>query len=295
MAWVPAGVKILGAVTGSGFSQNILECYRFIFENYEAGDKIFLFGFSRGAATMRSLSGFMHLFGILPKSRYELIPQAHSIYKIRNEEKRLRRAKEFVERHHTMWCRIKFLGVWDTVAALGLPIKWLDVLIDQIPIFHHSFHNLRLSKSVEHARHALAIDDERLVFHPVLWDRQTEDYQSMKQVWFSGMHSDVGGSYAEQELSDIPLIWMLEEAKQQGLRIYPDNTVVLTPKADGVMHDPRAGIGRFYRRRQRSWSVEERGSPTVHEGVLLRRNLMPSYDPWILRMDPEVEPWPEPR
>ena len=141
-----------------------------MFDNYQAGDEIFLFGFSRGAATMRSLSGFIHLFGILPKSRRELIKRAFKIYRINDDTKRKSKAEEFVARHHTMWTKIKFLGVWDTVAALGLPLKSVDVVVDKVPWWRHQFHNFELSESVENAYHALALDDERKTFHPVLWE-----------------------------------------------------------------------------------------------------------------------------
>ena len=122
-----------------------------------------------------------------------------------------------------MWCRIKFLGVWDTVAALGIPFKSIDVFVDKVPFFRHKFQDLRLSKSVVNARQALAIDDERLTFHPLVWDDKLESYQTMKQVWFCGMHSDVGGGYPEQSLSDIPLEWLVDEAMNCGLRIHPSH------------------------------------------------------------------------
>ena len=108
--------KLSGSIGGAGISRNIQECYRFIFEHYEAGDQIYLFGFSRGAATVRSLSGFIHYFGILPKSRPELIKQAYKIYQIEDENKRKEKADEFILRHHTMWARIKFLGCF---------VRWL--------------------------------------------------------------------------------------------------------------------------------------------------------------------------
>ena len=285
--------RLTGTAFGRGISQNILECYEFIFDHYDADDQVFLFGFSRGATTMRSLSGFIDLFGILPKSRPELIKRAYNIYKIRNLAKRKRLADEFVNRNHTMWCRVNFLGVWDTVAALGLPIKSWDLVLNNVPWLRHRFHDLRLSDSVQHARHALATDEQRLLFHPTLWDREISGHQTMKQVWFCGMHSDIGGGYREQELSDIPLIWMLTEAEQHGLRIYPYHKVNISPDPNGVMHDSRSGVpGRFYRQRVRSWESETRDKPTVHESVLMRERK--PYDPWILKMEYEVEPWPEP-
>ena len=291
--------KITGSVAGRGISQNIRECYKFIFENYVAGDQIFLFGFSRGATTVRSLSGFIHLFGMLPKSRSELIEQAYRIYTTGNDEKRNDAARAFVERHHTMWCKIKFLGVWDTVAALGVPIKSIDILIDKMPPLKHRFHDLRLSRSIENAYQALAIDDERKTFHPTLWDLKIAEDQTMKQVWFCGMHTDVGGGYPEQELSDIALEWMAQMAEKHGLRIFPGYEVKVSGNADGMMHDSRGGwLSRFYRRKIRSWPTKTHGNPCIHDSVRMRslnrhNTSSPSYKPWILGESYicEVEPW----
>jgi len=291
--------KITGNVGGMGISKNIRECYEFIFENYQAGDNIFLFGFSRGATTVRSLSGFIHLFGILPKSRPELIKQAYKIYKESDETTRKNLANDFISRHHNQWCKIKFLGVWDTVDALGLPFKKLDFFVDWIPLFRHKYHNLKLSESVEHARHALAIDDERLTFHPKIWDKEIKEHQIMKQVWFSGMHTDVGGGYKEQELSDIPLTWMVMEAKEFGLRIYPKNEIKINQNCDGTMHDSRKGFPKsLFRKKIRSWNSDTHGKPVVHQSVLLRKlnkqnEETPAYNPWILKLDHDTEDWPE--
>lgn len=292
--------KISGSAAGRGISQNICECYQFIFENFEADDQIFLFGFSRGATTVRSLSGLIHLVGVLPKSRPELIKQAYKIYKIGDRKRREGAAKDFVARHHTMWCKIKFLGVWDTVAALGVPIKSIDVLIDKVPMFRHRFHDLRLSQSVENAYHALAIDDERKTFHPTLWDPDIAEGQTMKQVWFCGMHTDVGGGYPEQELSDVALEWMVDMAESHGLRIYPRHRVNVSGEADGMMHDSRGGtLTRFYRRKVRSWPTQTHGKPCIHESVRMRslnrdNEVTPAYDPWILSgdYDCDIELWP---
>ncbi len=291
--------KISGNVAGVGISRNIRECYEFIFENYQAGDNIYLFGFSRGATTIRSLSAFIHLFGILPRSRPELIKQAYKIYKKSDETTRKNLAKDFVNRHHNQWCKIKFLGVWDTVAALGLPFKKLDFFVDWIPSFRHKYHNLRLSSSVTHARHALAIDDERLTFHPKIWDKEIEEHQTMKQVWFSGMHTDVGGGYEEHELSDIPLTWMVLEARERGLRIFPKNEVKIDQNFDGTMHDSRKGFfNKLFRKKIRSWNSDKSGKPVVHESVLLRKlnrqnEESPAYAPWIIKLDYDTETWPE--
>ena len=288
--------KITGSVGGMGISRNIKECYEFIFENYTAGDHVYLFGFSRGAATVRSLSGFIHLFGILPKSRAELIQRAYKIYETPGTKKRERKAKEFIDKHHTMWCRIRFLGVWDTVAALGVPSKRINRILNRLPFFRNTFHDFRLSPSVENAYHALAIDEERLAFHPVLWEADKTSYQTIRQVWFCGAHTDVGGGYKEQELSDIPLVWMIQMGVKHGLRIYPKHKVKIKQDIDGIMHDPCQGFpGKFFRRKVRSWNTETYGKASIHESVLKRKlnknnTEDPPYHPWILDQEHEVEP-----
>lgn len=292
--------KLTGNAAGVGISENICECYEFIFDNYEAGDQLYLFGFSRGATTVRSLSGFIHLFGILPKSRRELIKEAYSIYSITDHIKRKTVAQDFVQKHHNMWCKIKVLGVWDTVAALGLPIKAIDVVIDKIPFFKHSFHDLSLSPSVENAYHALAIDDERLTFHPTLWDSKINDDQTMKQVWFSGMHTDVGGGYTECDLSNIPLEWMIQQVQKHGLKFYKNNQTSISGEPNGFMHNSRGGtFSKFYRRKERLWPTESHGIPVIHESVTQRTKSIkntnnPSYEPWIMSGDYEIEKWEKP-
>ena len=300
--------KLTGNVSGAGISKNILECYEFIFNNYEAGDKIYLFGFSRGATTVRSLSSFIDLFGILPKARPELIKKAYKIYKIRNKEKRTRLAKAFVAKHHTMWATIEFLGVWDTVAALGLPFKSLSVLVDKIPFFRHRFQDLRLSESVKHAYHALAIDDERKTFHPTMWDTrnlkewETGETQTVKQVWFCGMHTDVGGGYAEHALSDIALEWMTDMAVKHDLKIYEHHKIELNKDPNGFMHNARGSLlTKLYRRKVRSMNPFIHGKPTIHASVLERtlnvnNEVDPPYAPWILNAAYEckIEPWSTP-
>ena len=291
--------RITGSLIGRGFSKNLLDCYHFIFQNYQAGDDIYLFGFSRGAATVRSLSGFIHLFGILPKCREDLIREAFRIYKISGAEERTKRAKDFIDRNHTMWCKIKFLGVWDTVAALGFPVKWLSLVLDKF--FPHRFHSFKLSDSVLYARHALSIDDERKTFHPVLWDPLSKNDvpDRMKQVWFCGVHTDVGGGYKEEELSNISLCWMIREATTKGLLLYEDGDAYKKYKScildvNGFMHNEQLGFpGKLFRKLTRSWDVKVNGIPCIHESVTKRiknnQNLDdPAYNPWIKKFDDQI-------
>ncbi|NQY64836.1 MAG: DUF2235 domain-containing protein [Alteromonadaceae bacterium] len=287
--------KITGSIGGMGISQNILECYRFIFDNYKIGDKIFLFGFSRGAATMRSLSSFIHYFGILPQSRPELIARAFKIYKIKNSDKRETKAKEFIKKHHNIWAEIQFLGCYDTVSALGLPIPSANTFFNKIKFFSHKFHDFRLSKSVKHAYHALALDDERKTFLPKIWKTDIQEGQSLTQVWFSGMHTDVGGGYEHHGLSDIPFIWMTEMAVDKGLLIYDKYDVDVKENADGVMGDSRGTrLTKLYPKEIRDWDVKKYGKPRIHQSVIDRANNPKNeYAPWILDKDYEhvVEKW----
>ncbi len=290
--------KLTGNVFGWGFGKNVRECYEFIFENYQHGDQIFLFGFSRGAATVRSLTGFIHLFGILPKSRTRLVDEAWKIYKIPHPTKRKEAVDKFLAVNHTMWATVKFLGVWDTVAALGLPETRVDKVLNWI--VPHGFHDFKLSESVINACHALAIDDVRKSFHPIYIEPGSNTKGELKQVWFMGMHTDVGGGYAEKGLSDIVLEWMAGYAVKHGLRIYADprrREGLCAPNPDGHMHDARDKAWKkwLFKKSPRKWP-KRFGKPVIHQSVQLR-TASPSnvanggYKPWITELDYEVEPW----
>ena len=264
----------------------------------KTGDQIYLIGFSRGAATMHSLSAFIHHFGTLPRSRPELVTKAYKIYRNRSDEPLDERAQDFVGQHHTMWTRIRFIGCYDTVSALGLPWTSVSALLDWVPPFRHLFHDLTLSPSVETAVQAPAIGDERKTFHPVLWDPECLDYQSVHHVWFTGMHTDVGGGYTEHGLSDISLVWMTQQAVNCGIRIYPDHKVEIAQDATDEMHDSRGkGMKKLFRRLARSWDDERSDTPIVHRSVGVRIDAGSSlphnheYQPRIVDIDHNTEPW----
>ena len=347
--------KLTGMAFGAGIDKNILQCYRFIFDNYNAGDKIFLFGFSRGAATVRSLASFIHYFGILPASRPELIEEAYRIYRNRKgsyhqavtrarlsggtsqtepvvgqTEGTLRaldsvvyhwndalrddldqpggKSDEFVRKHPNQWVQIEFLGVWDTVPALGLiALPGLDALLDRVPAWKHEYHNFKLRGSVKHACHALSIDDERKWFYPSVWKEYDRDLtEKVEQVWFGGAHTDVGGGFWEAGFSDIALEWMVQNAFEHGIRLYfdsrPEWNFCVAPDATDDFHDPRSAWGVLYASgvRDKVWdekAFETFGPPRVHETVLERARCFPprrgnstdpEYCPWILK--PEVYP-----
>lgn len=211
----------LGGVTGKGISSNILQAYQFISNNFQRGDHIYLFGFSRGAYTARSLSGFINHFGILKKRYQHLLPRIYTYYErtpkadlaelVRCYADKIDRDLEDGERHIIP---IQFLGVWDTVGALGVPVGFIRRrLIGRI-----GFHDTELAPNVTYGYHALAVHEFRKDFAPTLWTAKGNS-QTVEQVWFPGAHSDVGGGLSETGLSDVTLLWLADKAARTGLEM----------------------------------------------------------------------------
>lgn len=212
--------KIYGGLYGDGIEENIMEGYRFIVEHYEAGDEIFLIGFSRGAYTVRSIAGLIKNCGILKKQYNQKVFRAFEIYKSRkpNDRPSSEESKAFRQSfsHETLTTKIKFIGVWDTVGSLGVPFK-----LFRRKNRKHRFHDVQLSEIVENAHHAISIDEKRVFFRPTLWrkqDKESVHQQVLEQVWFNGVHSDVGGGYSEGELCHISLDYIINRAMRNGLR-----------------------------------------------------------------------------
>jgi uncharacterized protein (DUF2235 family) len=203
----------MGLAFGVGFLANVGDAYRYLMDVYEDGDQIYLFGFSRGAYTVRALAGALHMFGLLCPGNNGLIP-----YVIRMYARRTRAAGgmthtfEVAEGFKATFCRpcpIHFVGVWDTVSSVG----WIwDPL--KLPYTAQN-------PDMANGRHAVSIDERRCYFRNNLWGQRLPSQNSLKQVWFAGVHSDVGGSYAPPEsgLSQIALQWMLCEAVPLGLLV----------------------------------------------------------------------------
>lgn len=208
--------KWIGGGLGAGISQNIQQAYRFIANNYYEGDELFLFGFSRGAYTVRSLAGFIGTAGLLEKENLRFVPEAYAFYRLplnkragSRPERRLQRLK----RPPRTGIPIEFIGVWDTVGALGPPTPILGRLTRR----KLSFHNTKLGKDVKHAYQALAVDERRRPFQPDLWTGDPAPGQTIQQVWFAGVHSNIGGSYRNTGLSDIALKWLAGRGVRHGL------------------------------------------------------------------------------
>jgi uncharacterized protein (DUF2235 family) len=211
-----AGERLRGGAFGFGLSSDVKDCYRFIVDNFEPGDELFFFGFSRGAFTARSTAGLVRNSGVLRTGEVGRLDAAYELYRDRSAHPRSEEARKFRESysHET---GIRFIGVWDTVGALGIPLSGLRLA--NVINRRWQFHDTDLSTTVDAAYQAIAIDEKRKPFEPTIWKQQPNApaSQQLQQVWFAGVHSDVGGGYAQRELAAITLWWMKDKAASCGL------------------------------------------------------------------------------
>jgi len=300
---------IMGLAFGSGLLANVGDAYRYLMNSYQEGDRIFIFGFSRGAYTARALAGLLHMFGLLCPGNDGLIP-----YIIRLFAKRTRKAAgmthtfEVATEFKATFCRhcpIHFAGVWDTVSSVG----WVwDPL--KLP---YTAQNPDMATG----RHAVSIDERRCYFQNNLWGKPLPG-QNIKQVWFAGVHSDIGGSYAEMEsgLSKITLEWMLCEAVPAGLLIDPQRAArvlgrippppPVAPDARGKLHNslttawwilellPHSYFDPSLKKTR--WRIPLGARRTIPEGSVFHATVRErletdsSYRPSNLPEDREIEP-----
>lgn len=285
-----APLAILGGAFGVGLKRNVLDIYRYACRNYKEGDEIYIFGFSRGAFTARLVAALIASEGLVQSiSEADLRRKTVAAYRSFRRDflpRRLNwptrvgrwlratlvttvdrwRGDLPYDRKDNLPGSVRFIGVWDTVAAYGGPIAEITRAIDNW-FFPLSMPDYHLHERVQCARHALALDDARDAFHPLLWDEAHEqalveakkvDRNRMQQVWFTGMHADVGGGYPDESLSYVSLLWMLEEANKAGLRtvdVVTDRIRALA-SSSGPLHDSRSGLGAYYRyqpRRIAAW------------------------------------------
>ncbi|NOQ47152.1 MAG: hypothetical protein GQ559_10870, partial [Desulfobulbaceae bacterium] len=231
------------------------------------------FGFSRGAYTVRSLAGMVHKSGVLRREHRGMIKQAFKLYKNKKNEAGTedfkRRYCWGAEQGETV-PTIYFVGVWDTVSALGVPFTAVNSL-NPFSDRWYGFHDATLHKEIKYGYQALSVDDRRKVFKPKLWDESDlPEGQTLEQVWFAGMHSNVGGGYRRTGLSDITLEWMIGKAQEAGLLLWEDyrRAVLMLPDADGKIYDSRSGAGKLYVKSVREILENAR----IHESVIQRIN-----------------------
>ena len=338
-----SGFKLLAALGGAfgwGLKRNVLDLYRYACRNFRDGDQIYAFGFSRGAFTIRVVIALITSQGLVTSNddseldwnsrcAYRAFRSAFTAYKVGWLTRKIRaRRDRWYERsnaHREAPYRpednrkpdIRFVGVWDTVAAYGGPIAEITRAIDNW-FYPLSMPDYRLDEQVKCARHALAIDDERDAFQPLLWDELEESRRAneakgaqraavemakplrgkperkailaeaakhavrkhffnkrIRQVWFTGMHADVGGGYPDESLSYVSLLWMMEEAEKEGLRTLgaiKDRFFALA-NSYGPMHDSRSGIAAYYRYQPRKIAAW----------------LQPPDDRYLMLRDPDIQ------
>ena len=231
--------RVTGGGFGYGLSQNIRNAYQFLAEQYQPEDDLFLFGFSRGAYTARSLAGLIRNCGLLRREHADQVDAAFAFYRDRTSTTHPSSLTSEIFRRMYAYdsSDIHFVGVWDTVGALGIPSNlpgWEEVSRE----YHGweqlwGFHDTQLSSHVRYAYQALAIDEQREPFRPCLWTQDPDPGdQTLEQVWFSGVHTDVGGGSRRSALSDIALLWLVGRAQECGLRL--DSGTLRAGAGDGA-------------------------------------------------------------
>lgn len=284
--------QLVGGATGKGLHKNIMDDYRYIVQNYSPGDEIFLFGFSRGAYTVRSLCGLINNIGILKRADAALIEKAFKYYKQSGAEWKPdgKKSKLFRQTYSHKSREVRFVGVWDTVGAMGIPISFLGMFDDE-----DEFYDTKLGRNVRIARHALAIDEQRSDFEPTIWKERAN--MDLQQVWFAGSHADVGGSNKPDKdgsfLADIPLDWMLKQGAAAGLTIEPHlkKSLVLNPTSR-INPSYRS----FYRVKKRfSRPIDHGQGPIlIHQSVKTRWEKDSSYRPKNLQKYVAAAGWSQP-
>lgn len=275
--------RIAGGGLGDGLEKNIVSAYNWLARNYSSGAKIWLFGFSRGAYTVRSLGGMISRCGLLnardggleEPEIWKGIEDLFQNYRTPEDEAPKVVASAELPFHETLEGKetkhsipIFFLGVWDTVGALGIPddMAILDLIDDPA---RHSFHDTDLSSIVENARHAVAIDELRQSFTPTLWSN-VESEPTVKQLWFPGCHGDVGGGHGRCDLSDGALEWMINECQQLQLGFRDNVSTQLCSKPLGQLHDSVTGIFKALKTRPRAVPSLKKNVAAFHETALER-------------------------
>jgi uncharacterized protein (DUF2235 family) len=271
--------RLIGGAFGLGIDDNISEAYRFLCLNYDPGDEVYCFGFSRGAYTVRSLVGLIYCSGLLGRSNIHKIPEAYKIYRDRDIKPSNPIAEQF-RKDHGDRIPITVLGCWDTVGSLGIPDLVPLLPFDQLINRKYQFHDTKLSAIIQRAFHAIAVDERRKSFVVTHMDKSDKNPgQIVREVWFPGNHGCIGGgTAANRGLSDGTLLWMVEQIRAAGLKLAVDMNRV----EDGVKIDPLidydASLGIF-----RLAGVQDRSITgdfeTVHQNVRTRWSKRKDYRP----------------
>ena len=270
--------RAINVAQGKGLSRQIRRAYGWLASHYRPGDRIFLIGYSRGAYGVRSLAGVIDQVGLVKREhateRGVLLAWRHY---------RTNPGSPSAQAFHRRFCHphapVDMVGVFDTVKALGLRLPLLWMLTDK----RNAFHNPHLGSGVRHGFHALARDETRSVYQPVLWQSPKGWAGNVEQVWFRGAHADVGGQVGSRSecrgLSNIPLVWMLDRAETVGLALPPGWRDRFPCDPAAPMIGTWRGFGKlFLLRRRRSIGTDpsERVHPSVPTAAARWQFALPS-------------------
>jgi uncharacterized protein (DUF2235 family) len=251
--------RLLGMAVGYGLENDIRDAYVFLMQTYQSGDSIFLFGFSRGAFTVRAVASLIKMYGMVRSGNEPLVPYAiRMLTGIQRATDDASAAAYFdlaSEFKRTMSCaipRMRFVGIWDTVSSVG----WIENPL-HLPYEANN-------PDIEIGRHAVSIDERRAFFRSHLWQPPTNPSadrgpKDLQQVWFPGVHCDVGGGYPEVTcgLSKFPLQWMIEEAKAAGLLVDPERQAEVLGLTGSGEYVPAAANAPRHESLKRAWDIAE--------------------------------------
>ena len=213
--------ETLDVIEGRGINRQIRRAYGFIASRYRPGDRIFLIGYSRGAYAVRSLAGVIDRVGLV-KAEHATERNIQQVYRHYQMNPDSDSAMTFVRNYCYDKVEIEMVGVWDTVKALGIHLP----LASRLSKVEHEFHNHTLGDSIRHGFHALAMHERREAYRPILWSSRDDWNGVLEQVWFRGVHGDIGGQLGGYEiarpLANIPLVWMMEKVSECGINL-PDD------------------------------------------------------------------------
>jgi uncharacterized protein (DUF2235 family)/membrane protease YdiL (CAAX protease family) len=285
--------SVLGLALGLGLDEDLLQAYSWICSNYEPGDELYLLGFSRGAYTARALGGFIHCFGLLGRNQLNLCGYALVAFKRAGEQKDFEIGGRFRRVAGTRRATIRFIGVWDTVASVLVPrARTFFIPAPQKLLY------TRTNPSVITFRQAISIDERRRMFRLNHWrdpqyyhpdgDESRKVPQDVRQVWFAGVHSDVGGGYPDDDsgLSRYPLLWMATQAGAAGLDLDP---AVLPPQPGSP---PAAAVPTLHKSLTGPWWLLEPWLQRIKEKEWPgRRSFLGLYIPWAEPRPIPNRPW----
>lgn len=242
--------RLLGGAFGLGLSSNVVDAYQWLTTKYEPEDRIWLFGFSRGAYTARSVAGMISACGLIDTNEMDEEAVSRQIEDVYDRGYRKRDGRQWrkgltfrFDPDDREQIPIYFIGVWDTVGALGIPdyMGWFNLLD---PLHRQDFHDLRLNPYIKRARHAVAMDERRGPYTPTLWSEPFAQGQDVEQVWFPGVHKDVGGGHLQAGLSDGTLLWMIDQVRNDDISLGFRKTTVdqIRPNPLDLLHDDDRGV-----------------------------------------------------